>query len=282
MDIITVGMAQLLVEGGQAERNVARACQRIAEASKRGCDVVVFPECIDAGWTHPSVTDIAMPIPGKTSDALCKAAKQHKIHVVAGITERDVDKSYNAAILVSPEGNILLKHRKITTLYIEQKFYATGDSIKVAPITVKGTTFKVGINICADNFPGSLCIGHALARMGARAIFSPSAWAVDADHDNQKEPYGGIWKDAYGELSRLYDIGVVGVSNVGDVSGGPWAGRICIGNSLAFGPGGEIVAQGTYGKDADELVVAKIEVIDPGITGVNILNMLKIGGYNGP
>ena len=80
--------------------------------------------------------------------------------------------------------------------------------------------------------------------MGAQLILSPSAWAVDADHDNAREPYGKLWLDAYAELARLYDVTVVGVSNVGWLTAGPWAGRKCIGCSLAVGPGGSVLAGG--------------------------------------
>ena len=84
--------------------------------------------------------------------------------------------------------------------------------------------------------------------MGAQVILSPSAWAVDADHDNARDPYGKLWRDSYTELARLYDVTVIGVSNVGPITGGPWAGRKCIGCSLAVGPGGEVLAEGPYGE----------------------------------
>jgi len=164
--------------------------------------------------------------------------------VVAGLTERCGELVYNSAILVSPEGEILLHYRKINELDIGRKFYATGDQLAVARTEI-GT---VGINICADNFSDSLALGHSLARMGCQILLSPCAWAVDAGHDNTREPYGGLWKDSYRTLARLYDISVIGVSNVGWLISGPWKGRKCIGCSLAVGPGGEIVAQAPYGK----------------------------------
>jgi hypothetical protein len=34
----------------------------------------------------------------------------------------------------------------------------------------------------------SLAIGHVLARMGAQVLLSPSAWDIDADHDNAVAP----------------------------------------------------------------------------------------------
>ena len=97
---------------------------------------------------------------------------------------------------------------------------------------------------CADNSGTSLAIGHVLARMGAQLILSPSAWAVDADHDNDREPYGKLWLDSYSELARLYDLTVIGVSNVGRMTAGPWEGRKVIGRSLALGPGGPVLARG--------------------------------------
>ena len=57
-------------------------------------------------------------------------------------------------------------------------------------------------------------------------------------------PYGKLWRDSYTELARLYDVTVIGVSNVGPITGGPWAGRKCIGCSLAVGPGGEFWPKG--------------------------------------
>ena len=45
-----------------------------------------------------------------------------------------------------------------------------------------------GLATCTDNCGSSLALGHVLARMGAQVLLSPSAWAVDADHDNAVAP----------------------------------------------------------------------------------------------
>jgi predicted amidohydrolase len=235
-----IGMGQVLVEGGEADANMDRAAAMIGEAAKAGCSVVVLPECLDAGWTWPDARRLACPIPGPRSDVLAAEARRHSIHVVAGLTERDGDRVYNAAILVSAEGELLLKHRKINELDIGRPFYDTGDRLGVArtPIGV------IGITLCADNSPDSLVFAESIARMGAGLVLSPCAWAVDADHDNVKQPYGGLWLDAYGQLTRRHPITVIGVSSVGWLTGGPWKGRKCIGNSIAMGPGGRVRAGG--------------------------------------
>lgn len=185
---------------------------------------------------------------------------------------------FNAAVLISPKGQILLVHRKINVLDVAQDLYATGDRLSVAH-TPLGT---IGLNVCADNFPDSLCLGHSLARMGAQVLLSPSAWAVDADHDPVAQPYGQLWKGAYATLATLYEMPVVGVSNVGRIVAGPWAGRKCIGCSLAIGPTGAILAQAPYGESAEALVGVEIAIAPRRVTGTDFAGWLRRKGYRGP
>ena len=51
---------------------------------------------------------------------------------------------------------------------------------------------------------------------------------------------------------------VAGVSNVGPVSAGPWAGRRCIGCSLVIGPDGREVLKGPYGQDAETVLYVDV------------------------
>jgi predicted amidohydrolase len=276
---VQLGMGQMLVDGGRLRENLDRAVQMIGDAAGRGCQVVVLPECLDVGWTHPSAREFADSIPGKTSDVLCRAAADNQINVVAGLTERAGTAIFNSAVLISDNGNILLKHRKINILDIAQELYATGERLSVASTSI-GT---VGVNICADNFPDSLALGHSLARMGAQCLLSPCAWAVDSDFDHARTPYGtDLWKPAYTTLARLYDMPVVGVSNVGRLSAGPWAGRKCIGCSLAVGGDGRVLAEAPFGESAECLVTVDLALTSRIVTGTEIAPSLREKGYAGP
>ncbi|MCC6445160.1 MAG: carbon-nitrogen hydrolase family protein [Armatimonadetes bacterium] len=270
-------MGQMLVEGGEPERNLERAVEMIRLAAAQECRAVVLPECLDLGWAFPEAARLAFPIPGPNSDRLAEAARDGGVYVAAGLTEKEEGRLYNAAVLIGPEGRILLKHRKINILTGVEGIYSTGDRLGVAR-TDLGT---IGVNICADNFPNSLALGHSLARMGAQVILSPSAWAVEADHDNAKSPYGGMWREAYASLARLYGISVVGVSNVGRITAGPWQGMKCIGCSLSVGPDGCVAAEGPYGEMAESLVPVRIQTAEPSATGTDIAGMLADKGYNG-
>jgi predicted amidohydrolase len=275
---LRIGMAQMLVEGAQPNANLERAKRFVLDAASKGCQLVVLPECLDLGWTDTCARQLAQPIPGPHTRRLAQAATAARIFVVAGLVERSGDRLYNAAVLIDPRGQILLVHRKINELDIAHDLYSIGDRLAVAH-TELGT---LGISICADNFPNSLAIGHVLARMGAQILLSPSAWAKEADYDIKVSPFGERWRCAYGELGRLYDLPVIGVSNVGWLTDGPWKGRKAVGCSLATNRRGEIIAEGPYGESAEALIVVEVDLRQPTATGTQIADDLAARGYAGP
>ncbi|MFR7479512.1 MAG: hypothetical protein ACLUUJ_11850, partial [Acutalibacteraceae bacterium] len=71
----------------------------------------------------------------------------------------------------------------------------------------------------------------------------------------------------YGELSRLYHMGIVGVSNVGDVPRGPWAGWSAIGHSIAYAGDGTCMAELSHGPRAEEVRVIDMPVFSPSLSG---------------
>ena len=243
------------VEPGQKLANLARAEQCIAQAAGRGAEVVLLPEAMPLGWTHPSARTEADEIPkGESCARLRAAARQHRVFVCAGVIERAGGQCFNSAVLVNPAGEVLLHHRKIHELDIAHDLYVRGDRLAVAE-----TPFgRVGLMICADGFAPGQSISRALALMGARVILSPCAWAVPADHDNEREPYGALWLDNYGPVARDFGISIVGVSNVGPITAGPWQGRKCIGNSLVVGPTGREIARGPFGENAEALLMVDL------------------------
>ena len=269
---IRIGMGQILVEGGKRDANLGRASAMVRRAANKGCDIVVLPECLDLGWTHPSARESAQPIPGPTSEALQQMAADARLWVAAGIVEREGERLFNTALLISPDGETVLKHRKINELKLAHDLYAQGCGVAGADTPLG----RVGLNICADNFPDSLELGRSLGRMGCRLLLSPCAWAVDGDHDDAEKPYGDLWLESYTKLAKDYRMTVVGVSNFGPINAGPWAGRRCIGKSLAVGPDGEVIAH--LDCDVEELRVIEAEMGDAaGYAGVSELAASKGG-----
>ena len=253
-----LAMAQMLVQGGQRAANLQRAEQAIADAAHHGAQLVVLPEALNHGWTHPVARDEVDAIPaGESCARLRAAARAHRMHVCAGLVEREGERIFNSAVLIGPTGEVLLLHRKLNELEIGHPFYAQGDRLGVAH-TALGT---IGVMICADAFARGQVISRTLGLMGADIILSPSAWAVPADHDQVREPYGQLWLDNYGPVARDFHLWMAGVSNVGPIPAGPWQGRKCIGCSLLVGPDGKQVLMGPYGEAAEALLMADVALV---------------------
>jgi predicted amidohydrolase len=168
--------------------------------------------------------------------------------------ERSRSQIFNAAVLIAPDGQLLLHHRKLNELDIAHADYAQGNRLAVVDTPL--ATF--GLMICADAFAKHQIVSRTLGLMGANVILSPCAWAVPADHDQAAEPYGRLWLDNYRPVARDFQLWIAGASNVGWLDAGPWTGRKCIGCSLVIGPKGDIVATGSYGADADEIIYAEV------------------------
>lgn len=246
-----MALIQMYVVGGDKEHNLNHACELIDEAAAHGSKIIVLPETMDLGWTHPSSTTNAEPIPeGVPYCRLAAMAVKHQVYLCAGLTERSGDKVYNAAVFIGKQGELLWLHHKINELDIGHPYYAPGDRLGV--VTTDLCTF--GIMICADGFASDYVLARSLCYMGADVLISPCAWAVDANHNNQQDPYGDIWRTAYKSLAKDFSVYVAGVSNVGPMMAGPWAGKHCIGCSLAIGPDGEEFLQGPYGVDAEAIL----------------------------
>ena len=254
--MIRIGMAQILVCPEDKERNLKKIEEFIRKASQEGCDLVLLPECSDLGWANPYAGEGAESVPGPLSGHLCSLAKEEKIYVACGMTERDQEKLYNTALLIDDTGRILLKHRKINLLTGIEDVYAVGNSLGVAD-----TKFgKIGLAICADNLEESAVIGHTLGRMGCQLLLSPSSWAVTERFLQEGRVYGDEWKKPYQMLSRTYRMAVVGVSNVGEIPFGVWQDRCCIGNSIAADSEGNIVKILPFGRTAETLGILELEL----------------------
>ncbi len=250
-----LAMIQMRVVCGERDENLARACRLVDQAAGKGAKVVVLPEAMDLGWTQPSAKSQAEPIPqGHACQTLASAAKKNGIYVCAGLIERAGERVFNSAVLINPAGEVVLLHRKINELEIAHDFYAQGDRLGVCE-TEFGT---VGLMICADATAVDCVLTKSLCYMGADIILSPSAWAMPPEHDNEAEPYGQVWLDSYCPVAKDFSVYIAGVSNVGWIEAGPWAGRKCIGCSLLVGPDGQVILTGPYGVDAETILYADI------------------------
>jgi predicted amidohydrolase len=269
-----LALGQLLVEGGEPERNLQRAKKMIEKAVLQNADIILLPETLDFAWTHPSALIENQPIPGIYSDFFCGLAKNHQLMICLGLSEKVNDKNYNTAILIDQYGEIILKHRKINLLEVEFPFYEIGQKLEVVD-----TSFgKIGLNICADNFRDSLHIGHTLARMGAQIILSPSSWTVDYHVTEIDEPYNEKWIKPFQLLASMHEIVIASATSVGYIVGGPYEGKKSIGKSLVVDKNG-VLSEGAFNEFAGDLKIVEFDMPIVHFKGTQIGESLKKKGY---
>jgi predicted amidohydrolase len=253
-----LALVQMTVVDGDRDANLQHAKEKIEEAVANKADVILLPEAMDLGWTDPSALTEAQPIPeGQTSQFLIGLAKKHNVFICSGLIEKDGDKVYNSAIIVDPSGKIVLTHRKINELDIGHPYYALGDKLNACE-TPFGT---IGLLICADANTENQVLTRSLAYMGADVILSPSSWAMPPDHDNEKDPYGSTWENAYMPVAKDFAVWIASSSNVGKMTGGPWKDWNGIGCSMVVDHNGKLITKGPYGADADTIIYVEIKPI---------------------
>ncbi len=246
---------QMYVEPGQKEINLKHAEELIKEAASKGANVVLLPELMDLGWTHSSILTEAEEIPqGSAFRRLAQMAVRHNVFLCCGMAEKEGALRYNAAVIISNEGELLIKHRKLNELTIAHHVYSAGDRLNVCN-TPYG---RFGLMICADANARDHALTKALCYMGCDVILSPTSWAVDPDYDNVKTPYGGTWKESYSSVAHDFSVWIAGCSNVGPVTDGPWKGWRCIGSSIVIDPSGKEVLKGNFGEKAEQILYMDI------------------------
>lgn len=251
----SLALLQMRLDPGDRASNLARVQAWLERAASAGAEVVLLPEALPFGWMSPAGRTGAHAIPdGADYDFFRQKAIEFGFYLCTGLVERSGPNIYNAAVLIAPDGQLLLHHRKIFELGIAHECYDLGDRLGVAQTPLG----RIGLMICADGFAPGQVLSRALGMMGAQIILSPSAWAVPPAHDNLREPYGGLWLDNYGPVARAHGLWIAACSNVGAIKDGSWAGHQCIGSSMVLDPMGAVSCRGLYGVQAEQLLQVKI------------------------
>jgi predicted amidohydrolase len=240
MRIIRIAMAQIFCLDGDRSGNFVRIENAIREARAKKADIVCFPETVILGWVNSDAHKRAFPIPGKDSERLCELAKKHEIFLCVGLAEKDGMKLYDSALLIDEKGRIVLKHRKIGILTdLMTPPYTRGKEVNVVD-----TEFgKIGVLICADTHSDGI-----LERMtGLKPDFLLVPYGYAERGKNWPE-HGRKLEKVVVKAAKTTGAFVVGTNVIGEISKGPWKGRIFGGHSVLADKNGKIL---TIGADRD-------------------------------
>lgn len=159
-----------------AKETTAKCLLIIREAAQNGAHLVVFPETfipafpiwsavISPAENHNFFVRMAAEsvfVDGEEVAALRNAARENQVTINIGISEKVRYSSatlYNANLIIGPDGEILVHHRKLMPTFFEKLTWAPGDGhgLKVvdleikAPEAQKSGIAKLGMLICGEN-----------------------------------------------------------------------------------------------------------------------------------
>jgi N-carbamoylputrescine amidase len=276
LNSFTIGIIQDHATADVRE-NVARAERLVREAARQGAQIVCLKELFSAPYFCKSQQsdrfDLAEPIPGPTTEAMQRLARELAIVIVVPLFERQAAGIYrNSAAVIDADGSLLGVYRKMhipdDPLFYEKYYFTPGECgpNRDAPVTetrVDASGFTVwktryatiGVLICWDQwYPEAARITSLL---GAQVLFYPTAigW-----HPAEKDEWGRAQVDAWRTIQRSHAIAngvyVASPNRVGHEDEPGTKGLEFFGHSFIADPFGRLIAEAG---ESEEILVAQCD-----------------------
>jgi len=179
--------------------------------------LVQFKTPPDADWWKKN----SGSVPGPQTDRLCELARKTRQWLVPGsMWEMEDGKLYNTSVVISPDGEIVAKYRKMFPWLPYESGTTAGDEFCVFDIPDVG---RFGLCICYDMwFPE---VSRQLAWMGAEVIIQPT---LTPTSDRELEL---VMARANALFNQCYFVSINGI--------GTWGG----GRSTIIDPDGRVLQQ---------------------------------------
>jgi predicted amidohydrolase len=226
------------------ERNLARARALIGAAADRGAQLVALPEHFAYLGPEDREPPSAQPLEGPLLAEFRELARKLAIFLLMGSfpeVPSPGERPFNTSVLLSPQGQILARYRKMHLFdielpggpsYRESLWIQPGRELVVAPLP--GTPFTAGLGICYDlRFPE---LFRSLSARGADLLLVPSTFTLATGRDHWE-----VLLRARAIENLAY---VVAPAQWGQHS----PGRRSFGRSLIVDPWGQVLAQAPDGE----------------------------------
>jgi len=190
-DTVRVAAVQATPVILDAEASVEKAAVLLGRAAADGVQLAVLPECFLSiypsnawakgassfgGWDQlwERMWDQSVDVDGALVARLVDACREHDIHCVIGVNEREDERPgtlYNTMLTLGPEG-MLHRHRKLMPTMQERIFHGVGAGDDLRAVELPGIG-RVGGLICWENrMP---LARHAIYRQGVQLWVAPTA-----------------------------------------------------------------------------------------------------------
>jgi predicted amidohydrolase len=263
--VVTVAAVQMRSTFGDVRGNSDWLAAWVHRAADAGAKLIVAPECAIPGYASDDlrqiwhaagrpinpwfaardVLTVAEPVPGPTTDRFADLARDRGVYVLIGMIERDGSHAYNTAVLLSPAGEVVAKHRKRWPWpAVEPAWSTPGD---LPPVVCETPFGPVGVTICYD-----VHRARRLYRPGQLwSLLFPAAW-VDV------EPPTAYFDRRFPRLATHLDCNLI-FANRCMTPGTRWLGS---GESTIYSADGSVAARSPE-QFEEGLVLAAVPVREP-------------------
>ncbi|MFM2307761.1 MAG: hypothetical protein RLZZ367_2430 [Bacteroidota bacterium] len=255
MSKVKVGLVQMSCVK-DVQPNLEKAIAGIRDVATKGAQIVCLQELFTSLY-FCDVEDyenfkLAEAIPGPSTDALSKVAKELNVVIIASLFEKRTSGIYhNTTAVLDADGTYLGKYRKMhipdDPAYYEKFYFTPGD---LGYKTFDTKYAKIGILICWDQwYPEA---SRITALMGAEILFYPTAigWAISQDEQTNTDQYNA-WQTIQRSHAVANGVHVVSVNRVGFEQDGLmkfWGG------SFVANPMGRLLYQASHDKEENTVV----------------------------
>jgi N-carbamoylputrescine amidase len=242
--------------------NLQRSIDRIRDAAAAGAQVICLQEVFNTQYPCQAEEHdrfaLAEPIPGPTTAALQKIAKELQIVIIVPLFERRTHGLYhNSAVVLDADGSIAGLYRKMhipdDPLYLEKFYFTPGD---LGFLAFPTRYARIGVCICWDQwYPEA---ARLTAMQGAEMLFYPTAigWIP-----GERDIYGASQYSAWQTMMRSHAIAnglFVGAPN----RVGPEGQIQFWGGSFMADPYGNVLAQADHEAEATLHVECDLSLIN--------------------
>ncbi len=256
MEKVTVAAVQAAPVFLDRVATVEKACGLVDEAARQGARLVVFPESfvptypdwiwrltpweLRAGALYARLFDQAVVVGERATELLAAAARRNGCYVSIGVNEREARGStlYDTQLQFGPDGEVVSRHRKLTSTGAEGLGWGLGDGAALAGVD---TPFgRLGGLTAWENY---MPLARSALYAQAVDIYLAPTWDSS-----------DVWTSTLRHIAkegRVYVIGVNSCIRASDVpadvpfrdelyaDGDGW---LATGNSAIVGPEGEVLA----------------------------------------
>jgi len=163
---------------GDHDRAWGELLRAVDDAALQDPELIVLPEASYPGYFLQSreAYDHAEVHPDQqVLETLSRRARQHGVHLAAGLVLRTPDGLENACVLFDPDGREVGRYAKSFLWHFDRRWFEPGQRYPVFELTFpRAGPTTAGVLICSDSRLEE--IPRAYAIEGARLIIDPTAW----------------------------------------------------------------------------------------------------------